>query len=363
MELIKLKLSKITTFWNSYVWNLRIIQSRILWNKEVETNYYGDILDYFSDTFDYIKNKDSYSSSMIHTIGFLQIIYVQQDLVDEILRIFRLDKSSSASKQPNRLIRNELVGHPISRFRNGELKSSTIWGRNSTGSNLNYIKYSKENNFSLIEENFEIDGILERHEKFLNNQFDMIIEKINSIFNFYSKQLDNLERIYLDDSKFEATIVLTEQIMEYLFESKYLFDPKILRQLKEKENEHPRYKLGIEKFKQELKNNICWARQSIEEFKKDVRIEPKFDEELYSKKNKISFGNGIENNYQRTYIYEIEKLAEKKMFVISSLKSEFKSNVDIINEIKRLEMYINDNAEYYSSLEFLKQLLRTQSNA
>lgn len=133
MEIINLKLSRITEFWNDFAWNYKIIQDRILWDEGVKTNYYGDILRYFEDTSNIIIKKPvegNFEESIFYATGFLQIIYVQQDLTDELLQIFKIVKSDKEDKNPNRDIRNELIGHPISKDRNGRFRSSVFLGEN-----------------------------------------------------------------------------------------------------------------------------------------------------------------------------------------------------------------------------------------
>ena len=47
---IKFKLDKIADIWNYFIWDYRYCSSKIKFNDDVKTNYFGDILDYFQDT-------------------------------------------------------------------------------------------------------------------------------------------------------------------------------------------------------------------------------------------------------------------------------------------------------------------------
>jgi len=184
MDIAKKKLDKITTFWDYYVWNYKIIQEKILWNSEVKTNYYGDILAYFSDTFELLKTnseQQKFTQNIFYATGLMQIIYVHQDLTDELLRIFKQRSSSSSEKNPNRQIRNELIGHPISRKRDGSLKSSIFWGTELSEKTLHYIKYSRITGFRGESVSYQIEDIIKTHHKFLNSQFDKILGKVKRL--------------------------------------------------------------------------------------------------------------------------------------------------------------------------------------
>src|SRR5438045_3034682 len=124
-------LDKITTSWNHYFWKNKFCQNRINFTSEIKTNYYGDILSYFNDTLALLTDinpKKEFNKSIFQTIGVLQLIYTQQDLIDELLYIFKLPQSTKGDKNPNRDIRNELIGHPIRRKpKDNELISSVFF--------------------------------------------------------------------------------------------------------------------------------------------------------------------------------------------------------------------------------------------
>jgi hypothetical protein len=106
----------------------------------------------------------------------MQIIYVHQDLIDELLYIFKLSASSKEDKNPNRNIRNELVGHPIRRKK--ELVSSVLFDVfNRSNKELRYTKYSKEKDFKADLLVYDIENIIKRHQQFLNKYLDEIIKK------------------------------------------------------------------------------------------------------------------------------------------------------------------------------------------
>lgn len=183
MSEIDIKLTLITDIWNDYFLNYKYCQRKINYNEDVSSNYYGDILYYFTDTIDFLKiNQEvsDFKSSIFNSIGLLQIIYVHQDLIKELFQIFKVPQLKKGDFEPNRRIRNELVGHPIRKFKN-ELLSSSRYANRLTNKTICYIKYSKDDNFkgNIIE--YDVDKILSSHFDLLNKSLDLIIVRQKKI--------------------------------------------------------------------------------------------------------------------------------------------------------------------------------------
>ena len=90
-DVLDKKLDKISNIWNNYIWEYKFCNSKIKFTTDVKSNYFGDILSYFSDTFNLIynvKKADTFSDNIESSISFLQAIYIQQDFVEELLYIF-----------------------------------------------------------------------------------------------------------------------------------------------------------------------------------------------------------------------------------------------------------------------------------
>ena len=86
------KLDRITDIWNHYIWVYQFCSSKVKFNDDVKTNYFGDLLGYFKDTFEIVyseKRPTSFSDKFSYTMSFLQAIYIQQDFVQEMLEIFK----------------------------------------------------------------------------------------------------------------------------------------------------------------------------------------------------------------------------------------------------------------------------------
>jgi hypothetical protein len=49
MELVEAKLVRLTEAWNSYFFKFRFLRKSIKFNEEVATNYFGDIMPFWTD--------------------------------------------------------------------------------------------------------------------------------------------------------------------------------------------------------------------------------------------------------------------------------------------------------------------------
>ena len=149
IEEIEYKLNQIADIWNHFIWEYNFCKKNIRFDLEAKTNYFGDILGYFQDTNDIIfnyTNPNNQSERFSKQISLLQSIYVQQDFIEELLRLFKLKlNKGNLKKDPNyyinRDLRNELVGHPIRRENgNGKLISSCLFGYNGDSDKITYLK-------------------------------------------------------------------------------------------------------------------------------------------------------------------------------------------------------------------------------
>jgi hypothetical protein len=370
MEVLKNKLERITDFWNDFVWDYKIIQNCIVWNEEVKTNYYGDILSYFNETLDIIESgpkESDFQQTIFYTTGLLQIIYVHQDLTDELLLIFKVPNSLKKDKNPNREIRNELVGHPINKdSKTKELLSSIFWGRHLTTKNIHYVKYSKDNNFLGIEKSFTVTEIIDSHKAFLTKYFDLILDKIRKISKGYIIKLKELEKV-IPKEDFNLTVDCTSKLFEHIYITNYLYNEKILKECYLRRNEHIRYKLVTENFKKDLLKMLAEKQEQIIEICSEKTINTALEIDTILPKIKINFikndtiikGKLIET---KDYHYEIQKLFGKHpMWGVSYFKREFSNDKEILNELNNMEININNDLEYYSSFHYLKILIKLKT--
>lgn len=93
MDIIVKKLDKIREAWNFSFLDYDFCRRHINYTEEVATNYFGDIANYFDDTFPIISQTtfdDDRKEHLSNAIALLQAIYIQQDLMDELMIIFAL---------------------------------------------------------------------------------------------------------------------------------------------------------------------------------------------------------------------------------------------------------------------------------
>lgn len=168
---IEKKLSKIADIWNNYIWEYRECNKHIKFTAEAKTNYFGDILGYFNDTFDIVFSFDtSTSNSFEKNISLLQTIYVHQDFIEELLELFKCEiNKGDLKKDPNysinRDLRNELIGHPFRKLR-GKFISSTLFSYHPEKGHLEYLRYHVDNNYQFEKKSYKISEIVERHEAY-----------------------------------------------------------------------------------------------------------------------------------------------------------------------------------------------------
>ena len=364
MDTIKEKLNRITNFWNHFIWESKLLQKQIRFNEDVKTNYYGDILVYFDDTLDLLKDvkkhREGFKDNIFYSIGILQIIYVHQDLIDELLYIFAIDKSSKKDKNPNREIRNELIGHPIRRSRDNELQSSVIFGNKLSNDLLHYVKYDRRHEFEGHQVEYDFDTIIEQHQAFLNKYLDLVWEKAKKILKNYDRKLTEFEKVIDNNVEFEKVLALTDQRYNRIFKTNHLFNQEYLLECHNRQMDHRRYGHAIELFMNELIESIKGSKENIE-----VLLHPNTVESsvLPSDNIKIVFSPANANEVQssngtKTYAYEMGKLHRRHpIWGIKFFKTEFEHNAPVMEELENMENHYHSDLEYYCSFELISYLI------
>ncbi len=363
------KLDRIADIWNDFIWDFKFCSSRIKFNDDVKTNYFGDILGYFKDTLDIIfqtRTAISHADKFSFSISFLQAIYIQQDFVEEMLGIFKTGIDKGKLKQDstyyiNRELRNELIGHPIRKFQD-RLISSTLFSYQGKVDEIQYLRYHADNEFKSESKTFSISEIQERHEKFLNKYFDEILTKLRHILDEYLKGLEKLESV-IENKDFKTVLKFTEIYFEDIFQSDFIYDKDSLIKVYNKKHEHQRYRNFIDLFYNDLKKSIMDKKKSISDI-----FEKKQPD--YSEAEKIIFPeiefpvddleqSAFDNeSIKETYHYEIGKIATKRNsmdfgFFGGLLRHKCSNNRLILSELNHMEKYIHDEIEYYTSLRLI----------
>lgn len=296
-EEVTYKLDRIADIWNYFIWEYDFCKRKIKFTPEVRTNYFGDILGYFQDTFDIIfddRESKSRSDRFPNQISLLQSIYVQQDFIEELLLIFKCgiekgDLKKDSNYFINRDIRNELVGHPIRKYK-GEFISSCLFGYNGGKDKVTYLRYHKDNDYKFESMEFPIPEIIERHKDFLNKYFDKILNKLKLILLSFVKQIEKLQG-FIDTQSFSEILNIASVYYESIFKDTYIYDKESLLKIYARRNEHRRYQNLIDKFYNDLKNGLKETKEyatGLFESRKEIDISeierPIFDIKFISAK-------------------------------------------------------------------------------
>jgi len=363
------KLDRIANIWNYFIWDYKFCSSKIKFNEDVKTNYFGDILGYFKDTLDLVftsEKHSNYTDKFSFTISFLQAIYIQQDFVQEMLEIFKTGIDKGALKNDptyylNRDLGNELVGHPIRKLE-GNLISSTLFSYQANEDEIQYLRYHKDNNFKFESKTYKIADIQERHREFLDNYFDKILLKLKSILEEYLLELEKLEKV-IDKHDFKTVLKLVELYFEAIFKSDFVYDKSSLLKIYDRRNEHIRYQNFIDGFYNDLRTAIRDKRKSVKEIFERNKVDKTTLESLSLPQIDFAFTNldetfEIEKPEQVTYQYEIGKIATKRNlpdfeFFGGMLKSKCQDNDLVFSELEHMKHNISDEIEYYTSLRLI----------
>lgn len=369
-ELLLSKSEYIREAWNDYIWDSTFCQKRIKFTDEQKTNYIGDLLNYLDDTIHLLssfKINNDYRSALYDNIAVLQLMYIQQDLIDELLFIFK-QQSSSNNKKLIRTLRNELVGHPVSRDKEG-LISSVFITAESKGDTLQYIRYHKDNNFKFDLKSHNWQEIFNTHNQFLLEYFDILLREIDSILLAFKKNL-----LVLLNAIPQAQFIDILKFVQIAFERHYkgvrLFFPENIKYCYEREKSHNRYehsiKIYLDGLKHYIKDTISDIdnfidRDSLKEEKKDTT----FIKIFFSPENATDVSSEPVGTAspQRDYHYQMSKLAEKENhYLIQYMQGLFKNDPEIITELENMNMHLDNDAEYYSSYEYLRLLLKKRGH-
>jgi hypothetical protein len=254
-------------------------------------------------------------------MSLLQVIYTQQDLIDELLYIFKLQKSTNEDKNPNRNIRNELVGHHISRDKkdNNKLKSSILFDiRNEDENYISYAKYSMRKSEL---KKYSVQEIIENHKIFLNKYLDKILEKIEKEIKEYYEQIKKVFEIPLLN-QFDYLDKIDKNLLSGI---SYIFEKDSLKYYYQNMRKHRRYLYCLKQYKRALKSVIK------------------------NEEDKTKYYSLIE-------IYDREQLQKKdKVFTIDFYTKKYKDNEVVLKELKNMELNFYNDAEYYASLNFLSE--------
>jgi hypothetical protein len=381
ITLLENKLKELNHIWVDYLFSFPYFFGKIKFTDEEKTNYIGVIFGYFRDSFDVVFTSPpdefiSYVDKFTYQIALLQSIYVQQDLTEELLRIFktgieRNTLNSDLNFSINRGIRNELIGHPISRNKDFSLRSSTVFGYEKSGNSIHYLRYKFPNETNVVQV-VELKDIIIRHKEFLICYLDKLLEKSYCLLNLFKVEVIEVLGRLLKNGNEEIVIRFCETHFKDDFESKNELKLNQIIELKNNKS-HPRYEYTF---------NLYW--ESITDFFKDttnglndILSKKNLTPKTYSNEDrpdifsKIKFVNRNSDSststpFKRTdYNYELGKLYSKRNIndfehFSYSILQENEGEPLINEEIEQMKMNLNNNLEFNCSWNYLNYLLNTK---
>ncbi|MDT0644945.1 hypothetical protein RM553_19085 [Zunongwangia sp. F363] len=385
IEEIKFNLDKISDFWTHYLWDYQKCRNEINFDKEdIKTTSFGNLMSYLGDTLEVIENNtetDNFQSAFSYHIGLLQAIYIQQDLILELLRIFGCNITKGQLYEDgdyniNRNLRNELVGHPIRKKRiehNGKkievLKSSVLMDIHSNSNEIAYSRYHINNNYSFEKLSYKIEDIINRHYSFLNTYLNEVIKKCKKILKGFRKRVENLQKV-AETQSFETIVRLTEVDFEKILDSYYIYDPENLLESYRRRNEHIRYQNNVDQFLTDLNS---WIAETLEEFEyafKERIFDSKMTKpndtvlKLFAENDETLIKTLAQTDIEKkvSYHYELGKLGHKRsysdfQFFGGLLRDKCIENSKVISEINHMEKNLQNDLEYHSSLKLIRKFL------
>lgn len=326
-------------------------------NKESSFAFFYGIIKYFYDTSELIHKDGSTENpmnpiwdNMFNSVAFLQAIYVQQDLIEELLLFFKCSTNKGDLKLDdnyhiNRLIRNELVGHPIRRDDKKHFISSVIFSNATNIHTIEYFKYTKENINKTITHSKE--EVLLRHYKFLNIYLDIIQKRIGK--NIIKPFQKNTKAIFkaLENAPFDNLVEFIDQSYDNFYKMDKFYSATSLKEVYAKKDNHERYSHTIEIFKNDLRRSLTETNSYIDNF---------------GFTNPLSIAYDYDDEITVSRSYPINKLAVNKSYrdfewFSQELRDMCPNDKIIKSELDNMTTNYNSPVEYYSSLNLIKKHL------
>jgi hypothetical protein len=379
---INKKLLIISEVWNQYIPNYRFCNDRIKFTPDVQSNYFADILRYFFDSLEIINlntETKTFTEHFERTISFLQAVYIQQDFIEELLHIFKCNINKGHLKQDlnysiNRKIRNELIGHPISRNPDSkQFVSSTIFSNSTSSDNIEYIRYHIDNCYKFEKLKYSKKEIIQRHLDFLNFYLDKIILRQRTILTQFCKKLDVILKV-INLNNFEDILTISSHSFEFFSKTNYLYKKDSLLEIyNSKRLLHERYEYVLTLFLEELKDSITETKEEIQQLidkinsinLPNIDIEILF-EGIYEEDTlviqDITKKTEDDRRFQYNSLqYAMSKISDKDFGFSTIIEDTFPEDKSIFIEIENMRNNMENDLEYYCSYYYLGNLLQQKS--
>ena len=313
----------------------------------------------------HVRATDDADTHIFNNIALLQIIYVQQDLVKELFQNFKI-KNPQINGNEDRILRNKLIGHPVNyqedKSKNKYLASLTLFGLKDPDANfIEYIEYNKDNNFKGDVKKNEIAGILNRHEAFMDTSFDKILKILK-------KKLQEFNTWIKSNITFPNDLNSINQFFDKhsdFLPKGELYNKEFINICFEKQKNHDRYKFGIDKFQEDLKENINEIKKYISQELADKTPVDNTTPSITSLEYVL-----VDDNNKHKYVKSdtwingaLGKLYAqdcRRSIAINTLKKRFKEDTAIKTELERIAQNLTNSIEDHLSCDYVKFLIKKQ---
>lgn len=359
-------LNDIRKAWNSYFWEYHFCQKEIRFTKEEKSNHANDVFSYFEDIlvlFSSVAMPGDYRAALPYTVSTLQFMFIQQDLIDELCRIFAIPQSSSEDKKLIRDIRNQLIGHPVSRDDNG-LVSTVFIMQQSHSSRLVYDLYSRDKDFASNVQCYKWVDLFQKHENYLVENLNRILVKIETVLRSFKKTLGNILKNHAN-MPFPNLVTWVGQAYAPFQKDNYLFSPDNILYCNSMKNMHPRYLNAVSIFMVQLNDYLTETIKLIDEFldRRKIKINETAEFEVGRPVLQyVSSGKVITNSNHDRYRHPLVKIHEYKnqhpLYTADYLLADLSDDPMLKSELEHIKYYSDNDAEFYCAFEYVELLMK-----
>ncbi len=360
--------------WNEYIFRSKFCCSKVKFTDEEKTNYVADLFNYFDDTILLLKDfkvNDNYLSALYDNIAVLQLMYIQQDLTNELFQIFLVEKPEDDNII--RYLRNELIGHPISRDKKTKNLTSSVFITSQTqDTTLEYIRYHKKNNYKSELKRFDWNELFAKQQEYLITHFNLLLAKIDEVLLEYKNVITDLLST-IDKLSNDEIVKEVEKVFERYNKNASPYSYEHILHNNSKLGQHPRYDYSNRIYIDGLKDSILETCRFIDEFvnrefkrEADKPMPPKViirfsDTHEQTESNndieEVIVVKGKEKRQTFDYYYALSKLSNPTHpFGMSFFIREFANDTEIMTELENMQ--IPNSAEFHISYEYLRLLLQ-----
>jgi len=349
----KTRLDDISYDWKIFFSKKQFFQDKINFSDEVATDYICEVIGNLNDSTkcidEFIKFSEADEENNLHKnillhIGFLQSLYVQQDLLTHLLEIFVLNENIKSVKKDFRddrktirCLRNKLVGHPISKD-GGTLQTSVFWSNKTDSHTIRFREYPKGKFDQHNDQQYNVFDLMSEHEEYMKKYLDIVLERMNSIKKLYLTETEKYITMN-DDDLFKELDILENNYLSSFDKSNDIYQYDYIRYANDKQKQSDdKYGFYKKKCLQRIRDSFIGSHNiKIEDLpfeQKDFGLLPQYvdnsmkvvvDMSLQSLEAIQSIKNFVDNLNKMYFDSKDENNSEKLHSLLDDMKDYFES--------------------------------------